>query len=106
MVRNSTVNSTSLSWGLNIEADDVTIKSLTINGAGTFGFITGDPANGGNGLTLEDVSAISNGGTGFAITGVDNNITLIDLTATNNGGNGMSLTSVQNVTLTNYHFFG
>lgn len=97
----SVVNSSSGSWGLNVEADGVTIKDLTIDGAGTFGIITGDPANGGNNLTLTNVSVTNGGGTGFAITGV-NDVVMTNVTSMNNIGNGISLTAVQNVGINGY----
>ena len=97
----SMVSSTSPNFGLNILADNVIILDLTMDGAGTFGFITGDPANGGNGLQMTNCTAMNCGGTGFAMTGVDN-LTLNQITSMDNGGNGMSLTSVQNVTITDF----
>ncbi|MDX1685140.1 MAG: hypothetical protein R3275_07880, partial [Saprospiraceae bacterium] len=97
----STINSSSGSWGLTIEADNVTIQDLTLNGAGTFGIITGNPVVGGNFLTLNSISVTGGGGSGFAITGV-NDITMNNITSMNNGGNGISLTSVQNVVIDGY----
>lgn len=97
----STISSSSASWGLTVEADNVTIDGIVMDGAGTFGIITGNPAVGGNNLTITNTSVINGGGSGFAITGV-NDVIMTNITAMNNGGNGISFTSVQNVTLNGY----
>jgi len=97
----SIIISTSPNFGIDINADNAIIKDLTIQEAGTFGFITGAPAAGGDGLQLINCVAFKNGGTGFAITGVMD-VTITNARADSNGGNGMSLTSVQNVNITDY----
>ena len=97
----STISSTSVSWGVSVAADNVVINDLTIDGAGTFGLITGSPASGGNFMTLNNVTVTNGGGTGFAITGV-NDVTMNNVTSMNNGGNGMSITSIQNMTINGY----
>ncbi|MEM7574093.1 MAG: hypothetical protein AAF433_14390, partial [Bacteroidota bacterium] len=91
------LTSTSAVYGFEVFAMGVTIRNISVTGAGTFGIHS---ISGADNLTLENVTTNANGGTGIALNCTDGLI-LNDIVSTNNGGNGISLTNVQNVTITN-----
>ncbi|MFN7119268.1 MAG: hypothetical protein ACK4TA_20885, partial [Saprospiraceae bacterium] len=104
---NFVLTSTSNTFGLVINATNVTVQNLTVQEAGTFGIITFPDADG---LTLTNVRAVRNGrlvpingasGSGIALTGI-NGATLTNITTVDNKGNGISITASQNVMITTF----
>ncbi len=91
-----TINSTSPTFGLLIEATNIDITDLILQDAGTYGIQTGC---GADFLTLSNVTVNSSGNTGISIYGSDN-CTLTNITSTNNGGNGVNVTNCNNTTIT------
>ena len=107
-------SATGASWGINVSADDVTLKNLTVvppAGPGTRGTSGGGayaihaaydiPTKTANtGLTLQDITINDSNRTAFDIHGFDG-VTLSGLTATGAAyGNGIQLSGCTGVTIT------
>jgi parallel beta-helix repeat protein len=89
------LSSTSATYGISVQSMGLTIKNITVDGAGTFG-IHQQP-NCGN-LLIENTTVQNGGGTGFAMNCSDV-IMLKNITSNGNTGNGVSITNCSNVTI-------
>ena len=77
--------------GITVTTNGVTLDNLTVTGA-TGGLTKhGIWANGVSGLTIQNVSATNNGGSGIALRGVTGTSVLTNVTATNNKAHGLEI---------------
>lgn len=90
-----TITSTSATWGIGLEAQNIYIHDIGITGTGTQGIQQGCDAHN---LVMTNVTANNCGGTGISIYGSDNCI-LTNITSTNNNGNGLNITNCDNTTI-------